>query len=181
MATRNILLPLDGSDFGRMALRTLVRLFDPSSTQVVVAHVAAVPEGHAEPMAAPNVLVPWGADLAPWTEPAERRHPVFQSQEWESARQEVLDAFDNDAQQLRAAGYSVTLAVRFGDAAQELADLVEEGGIDAVVMATHGRSGLSRALLGSVAERLLRMVMVPVIMVRPGADAAELTPLAPWV
>jgi nucleotide-binding universal stress UspA family protein len=181
MAARNILLPLDGSEFGRVALQTLERLFDPPLTHVIVAHVAPVPEAIAEPLAPPTVLLPWGSEYTPWTQPLARRHPVFQSQEWEAARTGIVDAFEPDAAALRDAGYAVSLAVRFGDPAQELADLVEEGGVDAIVMATHGRSGVTRALLGSVAEKLLRMVLVPVVMVRPGRLPDEATPLAPWV
>jgi hypothetical protein len=81
---------------------------------------------------------------------------------------------------LAEAGYEVSLAVRFGDPAQELADLVDEEDVDAVVIATHGRSGLSRAVLGSVAERLLRMVVVPVVMVRPHDVGTDPAPLAPF-
>jgi hypothetical protein len=94
----------------------------------------------------------------PWRDRAQFQHPIYQSQAWVSTREEVLDALDDDVRRLAEAGYEVALVVRFGDPAQELADLVDEEGVDAVVIATHGRSGLSRAVLGSVAERLLRMV-----------------------
>jgi nucleotide-binding universal stress UspA family protein len=181
MAKRKILLPLDGSDFGRMAFRTVGRLFDPEATHLTIAHVAPIPEGVAGPLPPPSIIAGWSESvLMPWRDRAQFQHPIYQSQAWVSTREEVLDALDDDVKRLAEAGYEVSLAVRFGDPAQELADLVDEEGVDAVVIATHGRSGLSRAVLGSVAERLLRMVVVPVVMVRPHDVGIEETPLAPF-
>jgi nucleotide-binding universal stress UspA family protein len=181
MAKRKILLPLDGSDFGRMAFRTVGRLFDPESTHLTIAHVAPIPEGVAGPLPPPSIIAGWSDSvLMPWRDRAQFQHPIYQSQAWVSTREEVIDALDDDVKRLAEAGYEVSLAVRFGDPAQELADLVDEEGVDAVVIATHGRSGLSRAVLGSVAERLLRMVVVPVVMVRSHDVGIEETPLAPF-
>ena len=177
MRKRHVLLPLDGSEFGRHAFRAVGRLFDPAITRVTVAHVARVPEGVGGPPPRPAVMTDWGALLPSSDAPG--GHPIFQSQAWASARAELQDALEDDAKRLQEAGYEVGVAVRFGDPAQELGDLVEELDVDAVVIATHGRSGLSRAVLGSVAERLLRLVIVPVIMVRPHDDGSEPTPLAP--
>ncbi|HSL71468.1 MAG TPA: universal stress protein, partial [Longimicrobiales bacterium] len=51
---------------------------------------------------------------------------------------------------------------------------VREAGIELIVMTTHGRGGLSRAWLGSVADSLVRSINVPVLLFRPrGDDAAE--------
>lgn len=181
MPKRKVLLPLDGSDFGRMAFRTVGRLFDPDTTHVTVAHVAPVPEGVTGPLPPPSVIAGWSETAAmPWRDQEGTRHPIYQSQAWVSTREEVIDAMEDDVRRLAEAGYQVSLAVRFGDPAQELADLVEEEDVDAVVMATHGRSGLSRALLGSVADRLLRMVVVPVVMVRPHDVGTDPLPLAPF-
>jgi nucleotide-binding universal stress UspA family protein len=181
MAKRKVLLALDGSDFGRMAFRTVGRLFDPETTHVTIAHVAPIPEGVVGPLPPPSIVSGWSESaLMQWRNRDHVQHPMYQSQAWVTTREEVIDAFDDDVQRLADAGYEVSLAVRFGDPAQELADLVDEEGVDAVVIATHGRSGLSRAVLGSVAERLLRMVLVPVIMVRPHDVGIEPTPLAPF-
>jgi nucleotide-binding universal stress UspA family protein len=56
--------------------------------------------------------------------------------------------------------------VLLGDPAAELARFVAEEGCDLLVVGTHGRTGLSRLLLGSVAERVLRHAPVPVLVVR---------------
>lgn len=45
-------------------------------------------------------------------------------------------------------------------------DVAKEEGVSMIVMTTHGRSGLGRALLGSVAEEVLRHARVPVVLIR---------------
>ena len=56
-----------------------------------------------------------------------------------------------------------------GAAAEILADYAEKNAVDLIVMATHGRSGISRWAWGSVAERVLRSAHIPVLLIRaPG-------------
>jgi nucleotide-binding universal stress UspA family protein len=56
--------------------------------------------------------------------------------------------------------------------AEDLADYAKKSGSDLIVVATHGRSGPSKWVWGSVAERILRSSCVPVLMVRaPGCVA----------
>jgi nucleotide-binding universal stress UspA family protein len=58
-----------------------------------------------------------------------------------------------------------------GPAAASLADFAERNNVDLIVIATHGRSGISRWVWGSVADRILRAACVPVLMVRaPGCS-----------
>ncbi|HAV10075.1 MAG TPA: universal stress protein [Dehalococcoidia bacterium] len=54
-----------------------------------------------------------------------------------------------------------------GSAAQSLIDYATKTGVDLVVIATHGRSGIGRWVWGSIAERLLHSVTVPVLIVMP--------------
>lgn len=61
----------------------------------------------------------------------------------------------------------VTTALLDGPVTPALAAYAAEEGIDMVVMTTHGRSGLRRVLLGSVADELIRSTTLPVILVRP--------------
>lgn len=61
----------------------------------------------------------------------------------------------------------VTTALLDGPVTPALAAYAAEEGIDMVVMTTHGRSGLRRVLLGSVADELIRSSTLPVILVRP--------------
>lgn len=58
-------------------------------------------------------------------------------------------------------------AVRAGHPAAMIMRYAEEEGIDLIVMATHGRAGLRKAVLGSVAERVVRFSDIPVLAVKP--------------
>lgn len=70
------------------------------------------------------------------------------------------------AEQFRHAGLRVERRTVLGDAAAAILDSSHAGEIDLIAMATHGRSGVSRWLLGSVAERVLRHAGVPLLLVR---------------
>lgn len=70
------------------------------------------------------------------------------------------------AEQFRSAGLKVSRRTVLGDAAAEILDYSRASGVDLIAMATHGRSGFSRLLLGSVAERVLRHAEIPVLLVR---------------
>ena len=61
------------------------------------------------------------------------------------------------------------LAVRTGHAAERIRDFAREEGMDLIVMATHGRSGLKHAVMGGVAQKVVRLSTVPVLMVKPRA------------
>ena len=71
-----------------------------------------------------------------------------------------LDAFDR-----------MTTEVRFGRAAEAITSAVTAYGADLVVMATHGRSGLSHLVHGSVAEEVIRTVSCPVLVLRGSGRA----------
>ena len=62
-----------------------------------------------------------------------------------------------------------------GHPAEEIERFAEENKVDVIVMGTFGRRGLSRALLGSVAEAVMRNAKVPVLTVRP--DTKNLEPI----
>jgi universal stress protein A len=67
------------------------------------------------------------------------------------------------------AGTRYELLVVTGDAAGEVLQAATRLGIDLIVMATHGRKGLRRLVLGSVAERVVREAPCPVLTVKPKA------------
>jgi nucleotide-binding universal stress UspA family protein len=72
----------------------------------------------------------------------------------------------------RYPGAEVETRIVMGRAAETLAKYAEENRIDLIVIATHGLSGISRWVWGSVADRVLRAACVPVLMVRaPGCIA----------
>jgi len=67
-------------------------------------------------------------------------------------------------------GDDVETAIRNGNPSGEIVDYARERACDTIVMGTHGRGGIDRLLLGSVAERVVRAAPVPVVTV-PISDA----------
>ena len=67
---------------------------------------------------------------------------------------------------LRRRGLRVTTQVRRGPAAEEILKAASESKVDLIAMTTHGRSGLERLILGSVAESVLRTTALPVLLMR---------------
>jgi len=71
-----------------------------------------------------------------------------------------------------AAGVDVETHLLEGSPSREIVRFAEECGSDLVVMGTHGRGGIDRLLLGSVAERVVRSSSVPVLTVRVSGEDA---------
>jgi nucleotide-binding universal stress UspA family protein len=91
--------------------------------------------------------------------PAAAFDQVFEEER--AAAQEYLDL---TARRLEAEGLPLTTELRHGSVGRELVDLPADD--DLVVMASHGRGGLRRWFLGSVAEEVVRRSRVPVLLVR---------------
>ncbi|WP_254840822.1 universal stress protein [Natronomonas marina] len=70
----------------------------------------------------------------------------------------------------RAVVDGVVTSITEGPPSREIVDYARENDCDLVVMGTHGRGGLNRLILGSVAERVVRASEVPVLTVRVGED-----------
>lgn len=93
---------------------------------------------------------------------------------------EMLDAEGETALDTAAAAaervaddLSIKRRMREGSPAQEIVDYATTEGCDVIAMGTHGRGGINRLLLGSVAERVVRSSPVPVLTVRVGDVVAE--------
>ncbi len=71
-----------------------------------------------------------------------------------------------DAVKAQAGDLSVETVIREGSPANEITTYADEADIDVIVMGTHGRSGVDRLLLGSVAERVVRSSPIPVMTFR---------------
>ena len=81
-----------------------------------------------------------------------------------------------DAAALAEPDVPVTVSSTGGDAADEILRYAGRRAIDLIVMSTHGRSGVSRLLLGSVADRVLRHSACPVLVVPARAGASGVGP-----
>lgn len=70
-------------------------------------------------------------------------------------------------ERFHAAGVSVEPLMKQGDPAAQILDACSEQKADLIAMTTHGRGGVSRWMLGSVTEKVLRASTVPLLVVRP--------------
>jgi len=71
------------------------------------------------------------------------------------------------AEKLKNEGLTVRTAVVSGNPSEEILDFAGKNQVDLIIMSTHGRSGVSRWVMGSVTGRVLRHSMVPVLAVSP--------------
>jgi nucleotide-binding universal stress UspA family protein/CBS domain-containing protein len=89
------------------------------------------------------------------------------------ARQDEVKAALEKIGQEQLSGTRHQVHLRTGDTARGIVEVAHDLGADLIVMPTHGRRGLPRFFLGSVAERVVREAPCPVLTVRPAAAGAE--------
>ncbi|MFN3739250.1 MAG: universal stress protein, partial [Thermodesulfovibrionales bacterium] len=80
-----------------------------------------------------------------------------------SDAEQRLDGFIKD----RFKGLTVEKIIARGRPYEEIVRIADEKGVDLIVMGSHGRTGLGRVVVGSVAMRVLRRSTKPVLIVRP--------------
>ncbi|MBI3002372.1 MAG: universal stress protein, partial [candidate division NC10 bacterium] len=148
-ATRKIVVPLDGSEASEEILPVVQRLAGPRVLTVLVVKVI-------DPLA-----VSAGEETV-------RRPDEFMALQREDAARYLAKVMEP----LRARGLRVECHVAVGRPAETIAAVAGREQADLIVMATHGRSGLSRVLLGSVAGGVLRNASVPVLLFRTGQQTA---------
>jgi len=176
MTKRKVLIPLDGSEFSRQVVRVVREFFAHEDVMLVLFRVATSPIPPTEVV--PHDVFVGGMSMTGaydlYNRPVESGYDSF-DRERDLLRAELQDALRVEADLMREDGYTVAIEVRFGDPAQAIIDYVNESDIALVAMATHGRSGLGRIVLGSVAERVLRGVGVPVLLMRSAPDSAQIS------
>jgi len=152
-----LLVPLDWSDCSSDLVARAADLAVQLGASVHLLHVVEVPPG-----LSPDTLV---------TPPG--RSGRLTVREWLGA--DAASRLPPFRRQLDARGVANDAEVRFGPVVETILAARQSVGADLVLMATHGRTGLRRALAGSVAEEVLRHADVPVMVVRnrphPGCEA----------
>ncbi|MCJ7703548.1 MAG: universal stress protein, partial [Anaerolineales bacterium] len=81
---------------------------------------------------------------------------------------------ERTASDIRKMGISVRVVTVRGSPHAEIVQFAERENVDLIVICTRGQSGLSRWLMGSVADRVARGVSIPVLLVRPKKDRDDL-------
>ncbi len=143
MGFREILVCHDFSEDSTAALDLALELARPLSASLHLLHVWQRPV---------EILSPYEVPL-----------PASVAQE---ARARANRRLEEEAERVRRAGVPVRASLREGSPAETIAETVRELGADVVVMGTRGRTGLAHVLLGSVAERTLRLAPCPVLTVK---------------
>ena len=86
--------------------------------------------------------------------------------EFEEEERKAQAYLEGVAHSLRAEGIEVFTGTRIGPVAESIVDFAQENKVDLIAMCTHGRTGLARWALGSVADRVLRAGEIPILLVR---------------
>jgi nucleotide-binding universal stress UspA family protein len=170
MTLNKVLIPLDGSPFGEQILPIVRRYLRPEENELVLFQVAELPDvgtGGLADLVADTALHDRVVERISATTLNQAMHPIYTSQIEEGvavSRQQKLMPL---VHKLSSAGYTVSAEIGFGNPAQAIERYVRYHEVDLVAMTTHGRSGLRRALVGSVAEYLLRHLAVPILILHP--------------
>jgi nucleotide-binding universal stress UspA family protein len=142
---KNICCPIDFSDASRAAMETAADLARRFGATLTLLHAYPVP-GYTFPdgsvVASPRMLQELADQAA--------RHLG----EWKRLAQEM-------------GAPTVNAETLVGEPAPEILSYARDHGIDLLVVGTHGRTGLEHALMGSIAERVVRRARCPVLTVHP--------------
>jgi nucleotide-binding universal stress UspA family protein len=148
MTAQHILVPLDFSSYAEQALDSAIALAQKPQARVTLLHV----------IQPPGVNVAGGI--------------------WPSATflQELEAAITRDMEgylaRVTSAGLAGEIVVVHGVPFQEILDTAKARQVDLIIMGTHGRTGLAHVLLGSVAEKVVRLAPCPVLIARQPAPVA---------
>jgi nucleotide-binding universal stress UspA family protein len=141
---KRILAPLDGSKL----------------SECILSHVQAIAKG----CSVPEVILLRVVEPMPQvSESSYEKVQAFKERNFEASRKYMNPI----AEQLKKEGVSATVDVIEGTPVEKILDYIKTHNIDLVIMATHGRSGVARLMMGSVADKVLRQSGVPVLVVAP--------------
>lgn len=170
MPRNKILIPLDGSAYSETILPVVSRYLKPEENELIlfrVAEASAAGTGGIADLVADRGLHNETLFRLSSVEVEQAMHPTYTSQIEATMAVDLESKLLPIANELRDAGYTVSTEVGFGDPAHAIEQYIRYHDIDLVAMTTHGRTGLQRALLGSVAGYVLRHVAVPILLLHP--------------
>ncbi len=147
---KKILVPLDGSELSESVLNHVVTIATSCQVpEVVLVRVR-------EPLDK-TVEETLNADIA--------------SKLDEASQNEAANYLEKVATTLKLKGTAVKVEVLLGYPAEEIIKYSQRSGVDLIMMSTHGRSGVSRWVLGSVADKVIRQAEAPVLVGSAGHRA----------
>ncbi|MEO6835260.1 MAG: universal stress protein [Candidatus Tumulicola sp.] len=146
-----ILIPVDGSEQSLRALDVAADLASALRATLIVCHVADI------------------ARVAAMT----FGEPQFAQECFDAVRAEGASMLKEAVERAQRRVDGVESQIGRGNVVDEILRLATEAGAEWIVMGSHGRSGLSRLLMGSVAEGVLRHSTVPVMIVPPDRQSRK--------
>jgi len=153
---KRLLVPLDGSRFGLRALSYATEVARRFEAEIILLQVikpttpviSQGPQGEASPV---------GSEIALKSAAEEDARNAVRAKRYLSSKVRGIIS------QGMAGSYSVVV----GDPSQSIISFSHKERIDLIVMSTHGKSGLKRAIMGSVADSVIRESGKPVLVIRP--------------
>src|SRR5512136_3269800 len=144
---KKILVPLDGSELANTALYEAEKLANYFGSEIILFQVVPFMPIYGSP---------------------ELVTPLIVDEKQKEAAEKYLV---NLSEELKKKGFKATAVVRTGQqVAVEIIDFAKESGANLIVMCTHGRSGISRWVLGRVAHKVLTRAETPILLLRPRHD-----------
>jgi nucleotide-binding universal stress UspA family protein len=142
---KKVLVPLDGSPFAECVLSHVKSLASGCNVSEVVLLFVLEPS--------PGVTYEVSGE---WLDEVKNRGMAF--------GKKYLKKISDD---LNSSGVKVSNVTLEGNAAEMILTYAEENGIDLIVVSTHGRTGITRWVFGSVADRVIHQSSIPVLIVTP--------------
>ena len=158
---KKIMVPLDGSELAECVLPHVEGFITNCQVSTIIFVRAVKPE----PMVSRGAYATGEVDLTIIEENTKKIE--------EEKKSSAKDYLNQVADRLKHEGVQLQTEVIVGKVAEGLIDYTEANNIDMILIATHGRSGVSRWVRGSIADRILRGSSIPVLMVRAPGTMAE--------
>jgi len=163
--TTKILVPLNRSDYSREILTHIEKLMPASKSELVLFFITHPPRGMGFASPDPSsgyAMKPGGEPVGP------AAHPIYAHQQEDSIRSEVEVFLIPMMKHLRELGYATTLKVCFGDnSVEEIIEVANEEKVDLIAMSTRAQDGVRRFFFGDIADKVMKEVKVPVLLIHP--------------
>lgn len=145
MSYQNILVPIDGSDTSLAVIPHVAEFAKQFNSKIIIAEVMTL-----DPYVAAKYLAGEQSNLL-----------------IERARKYSQDNLENAKQKFAEAGVEVSTELLEGEKIPKtIAQAIEKLNIDLVILSSHGRSGVQKFILGSVAQKLITELSIPVMVVK---------------
>lgn len=153
---KRLLVPLDGSPFALQALPYATEVAQRFDAEVILVQVIK-PATFVIAAGAPGGVSPAASEIAVQAAREADKRNAAQAKRYLSDKVRAMKS------QHVESSYQVLV----GDTARSIIEFSEKENVDLVVMTTHGKSGLKRAVMGSIADAVIRQSGKPVLVVRP--------------